>query len=108
MSGTNRENLEERFEAGESVLDYFETDAVLTIGRLSELAPILNLSAVAREAGINVQTLHAKIRRRTVLTGASSRNSCIIPDTILYSLLKLTKMFPKWEQNSLHYTGQIV
>lgn len=73
MSETNRDNLEERFEAGESVLDYFETDAVLTIERLSQLAPILNLSAVARKAGINVQTLQAKIRRRTPLTGEETR-----------------------------------
>lgn len=72
MSGTNRENLERRFEEGEDVLDYFETDVVLTIQRLAELAPILNLSALAREAGINVQTLQAKLRRRTALTGAET------------------------------------
>ncbi len=73
MSETNKENLEERFEAGESVLDYFVTDVVLTIDRLTQLAPILNLSAVARQAGINVQTLQAKIRRRTPLTGDETR-----------------------------------
>jgi hypothetical protein len=69
MSETNRENLDQRFDNGDSVLDYFDTDVVLTIDRLAGLAPILNLSAVAREAGINVQTLQAKIRRRTPLTG---------------------------------------
>jgi hypothetical protein len=73
MSETDRDNLEERFEAGESVLDYFDTDVVLTIYRLAQLAPILNLSAVAREAGINVQTLQAKIRRQTPLTGDETR-----------------------------------
>lgn len=73
MSETNKENLEERFEAGESVLDYFDTDVVLTIDRLAELASILNLSALAREAGINVQTLQAKIRRRAPLTGDETR-----------------------------------
>jgi hypothetical protein len=72
MNRTNRENLERRFEEGEDVLDYFETDVVLTIQRLAELAPILNLSALAREAGINVQTLQAKLRRRTALTGAET------------------------------------
>ncbi len=73
MSETNRENLEERFDVGESVLSYFETDVVLTVSRLSEIAPILNLSAVARKAGINVQTLQAKIRRGTPLTGREMR-----------------------------------
>lgn len=73
MSETNRENLEERFDDGESVLDYFDTDAVLTIERLASLSSILNLSAVAREAGINVQTLQARIRRRTPLTGEETR-----------------------------------
>lgn len=73
MSGTFEENLEERFEAGESVLDYFETDVVLSIERLADLSSILNLSALAREAGINVQTLQAKIRRRTPLTGDETR-----------------------------------
>jgi hypothetical protein len=73
MNETNKDNLEERFEAGELVLDYFQTDVVLTSDRLAQLAPILNLSAVAREAGINVQTLQAKIRRRTPLTGDETR-----------------------------------
>lgn len=73
MNDTNKENLQDRFEAGESVLDYFETDVVLTIRRLADIAPILNLSAVAREAGINVQTLQAKIRRGTALTGEETR-----------------------------------
>ena len=73
MSETNRENLEERFESGESVLDYFETDVILTADRLADLASILNLSAVAREAGIKVQTLQSKIRRRTPLTGEETR-----------------------------------
>ncbi len=73
MSETNRENLEQRFDNGDSVLDYFDTDVVLTIDRLAGLAPILNLSGIAREAGINVQTLQAKIRRRTPLTGEETR-----------------------------------
>ena len=72
MTETNRDNLEERFENGEEVLDYFETGVVLTINRLAELAPILNLSALAREAGINVQTLQAKIRRKTPLSGTET------------------------------------
>ena len=69
MSKTNKDNLEERFEADESILDYFETGVVLNINRLAELSSILNLSALAREAGINVQTSQAKIRRKTPLTG---------------------------------------
>ena len=69
MRETSKENLEHRFEAGERVLDYFQTDVVLTIDRLAELASILNLSALARKAGINIQTLQTKIRRRTPLTG---------------------------------------
>lgn len=73
MSETDKDNLEKRFEAGESVLDYFDTGVILTIDRLAQLAPILNLSAVAREAGINVQTLQAKIRRQTPLTGDETR-----------------------------------
>jgi hypothetical protein len=73
MSATNSENLERRFDAGESVLDYFETDVTLTIDRLANLARILNISALSREAGINVQTLQAKIRRRTPLTGIETR-----------------------------------
>lgn len=73
MSVTNSENLERRFDAGESVLDYFETDVTLTIDRLADLAGILNISALSREAGINVQTLQAKIRRRTPLTGSETR-----------------------------------
>jgi hypothetical protein len=68
MSTTNSDNLEARFDAGEDVLDYFETDVVISTRRLAELAPILNLSALAREAGLNVQTLQAKIRRQTPLS----------------------------------------
>lgn len=69
MSETNSGNLEQRFDAGDPVLDYFDTDVVLTIDRLAELSNILNMSALAREADINIQTLQAKIRRRTPLTG---------------------------------------
>lgn len=69
MSKTNKDNLENRFDSNESVLDYFETGLVLSIERLADLSVILNLSALAREAGINVQTLQAKIRRRTPLSG---------------------------------------
>lgn len=47
------------FDDGEEVLDYFETGTVLTIHRLAQLSTILNLSALAREAGFNVQTLQA-------------------------------------------------
>jgi hypothetical protein len=74
MNKTNQDNFEERFEAGEEVLDYFETGTVLTIHRLAELSAILNLSALAREAGINIQTLQAKIRRKTPLSGEETRN----------------------------------
>jgi hypothetical protein len=73
MNVTNSDNLQTRFEAGESVLDYFETDVILTVERLAQLAPILNLSAVSREAGMSVQTLQSKIRRRTPLTGEETR-----------------------------------
>ena len=76
MSKTNKDNLEERFDADESVLDYFETGVVLNINRLADLSSILNLSALAREAGINVQTLQAKIRRKTPLTG--DEVSCLV------------------------------
>lgn len=69
MSKTKSENLEQRFDAAEDVLDYFETGVVLNIRRLTELSRILNLSAVAREAGIPVQSLQAKIRRQTPLSG---------------------------------------
>lgn len=73
MNATNQNNLEERFDAGEDVLDYFDTSVVLNIQRLAELSEILNLSAMAREAGINVQTLQAKIRRKTPLSGSETR-----------------------------------
>ena len=73
MNGTNSENLEQRFDAGESILDYFDTDVVLTIDRLADLAKILNMSALSRDAGINIQTLQSKIKRRTPLTGSETR-----------------------------------
>ena len=73
MSITNSSNLESRFDDGEDVLDYFDTNIILNITRLAELSKILNLSAVAREAGINIQTLQAKIRRRTPLSGNEVR-----------------------------------
>ena len=44
MNKTNRKNLEQRFDRGEDMLDYFETDVVRNTQRLAELAPILNLS----------------------------------------------------------------
>ena len=69
MNKTNKNNLEERFDADKNVLDYFETGVVLNIERLADLSTILNLSALAREAGINVQTLQAKISRKTPLSG---------------------------------------
>ena len=73
MKKTNPSNLEERFEAGEEVLDAFEVGVVLNINRLADLSEILNISALAREAGIPVQTLQAKIRRRSPLTGAETK-----------------------------------
>ncbi len=69
MNDTTSKNLEQRFDAGESVLDYFDTRVVLSIERLADIASILNLSAIAREAGINIQTLQAKVKRKTPLTG---------------------------------------
>ena len=72
MNKTNRQNLEDRFDAGDEVLDYFETGAVLTIHRLKEISAILNLSSLAREAGINLHTLQAKIRRETPLSGTET------------------------------------
>ncbi len=74
MNHTNRENLEQRFDDGENVLDYFETNIVLSIDRLADLATLLNLSALARETNLNVQTLQTKIRRRTPLTGDETRS----------------------------------
>jgi hypothetical protein len=68
MSETNKDNLEARFDAGESVLDYFEAGTVLTTKRLKELTRILNLSALAREAGLNVYTLQTKVRRGSPLS----------------------------------------
>lgn len=73
MSETNREIIEERMNDGESVLDFFHTDTVLTIDRLADRSSILNLSAVAFEAVNNVQTLQAKTRQRTPLTGEKTR-----------------------------------
>jgi len=70
---TNPENLEKRFDADEPILDGFETGVILNIGRLADLSGILNISALAREAGIPVQTLQAKIRRRSPLTGKETR-----------------------------------
>lgn len=72
MNETNRDNLEDRFDAGDDVLDYFETGAVLNIHRLKEISAVLNLSALAREAGINLHTLQAKIRRETPLTATET------------------------------------
>jgi predicted RNase H-like HicB family nuclease len=40
--------------------------------RIAELAPILNMSAIAREAGISVQTIASKIKRGTPLTEVES------------------------------------
>ncbi|AFG36952.1 hypothetical protein [Spirochaeta africana] len=73
MKTTNHNNLEQRFEDDQPVIDYFDTQMVLSINRLADLAGILNLSAIAREAGINIQTLQAKIRRRTPLTGTETK-----------------------------------
>ena len=69
MNKTNRDNLESRFDDGEDVLDYFDAGAPLTVHRLREISGVLNLSALAREAGINPHTLQAKIRRGSPLTG---------------------------------------
>ena len=67
------EDLEARFDRGDDVLDSFETSVILNIRRVAELAPILNLSAWAREAGVPVQTLQSKIRRQTPLSGDETR-----------------------------------
>lgn len=72
MNRTTRKNLEARFNADDDVLDYFETGAVLNIHRLKEISAVLNLSALAREAGINAHTLQAKIRRESPLTGTET------------------------------------
>ena len=72
MNRTDRQNLEDRFDAGDDVLDYFETGAVLNIHRLKEISAVLNLSALAREAGINLHTLQAKIRRETALSASET------------------------------------
>lgn len=72
MNQTNRKNLEDRFNAGDDVLDYFETGVVLDIHRLKEISAVLKLSALAREAGINNHTLQAKIRRETPLTATET------------------------------------
>jgi predicted RNase H-like HicB family nuclease len=42
------------------------TDTALE--RLAALAPVLNISAVARAAGLSVQTLASKVKRGTALT----------------------------------------
>ncbi len=73
MSETNKDNLEDRFDAGERVIGFFDTDIVLTVDRPADLATILNLSAIARESGMNVQTLQRKVRRRTPLSGDETR-----------------------------------
>lgn len=72
MNKTNRNNLEDRFDAGDDVLDYFETSVVLDIHRLKEISAVLKLSTLAREAGINNHTLQAKIRRETPLTATET------------------------------------
>jgi hypothetical protein len=74
MNKTNRDTLEKRFDEGEDVLDYFETGTVLNIHRLREISAVLNLSALAREADINLHTLQAKIRRQTPLTALETSN----------------------------------
>ena len=63
-----------RFDDGENVLDHFEIDTVINIKRLIKIAPILNISALAREADINVQTLQAKIKRQTPLSGDETKS----------------------------------
>jgi len=70
---TTPDNLETRFDSGEDVLDYFETENLLTIERLAQMATLLNLSALAREAEINLNTLQTKLRRRTPLSGEETR-----------------------------------
>ena len=51
----------------------FEPPAADTaLERLSALAPVLNLSAVARAAGVSVQTLASKLSRGTALTAAEA------------------------------------
>ena len=72
MNKTNRNNLESRFDQGDDVLDYFETGTVLNIHRLREISAVLNLSALAREAGINPHTLQAKMRRESPLSATET------------------------------------
>lgn len=43
------------------------------IERLAALAPVLNLSAVARAAGVSVQTVASKIKRGTAFTEDEAR-----------------------------------
>ncbi|HIG27117.1 MAG TPA: hypothetical protein EYQ50_04735 [Verrucomicrobiales bacterium] len=67
---TNSANLEHKFDNGDDVLDFFETEVILNIERLSQLSEIINISALARKAGLKVQTLQGKIRRKTPLSGS--------------------------------------
>ena len=52
MSKTNKDNLENRFDSNESVLDYFETGLVLSIERQAarpvQRPPDTNSSAICR------------------------------------------------------------
>ena len=99
MSKTNKKNLEKRFDEGDDVLDYFETDATISIKRLIEISPILNISALAREANINVQTLQAKIKRQTPLSGDETKR-------LVKALKKFHLSTSAWY--SMHYIAQAV
>ena len=55
------------------MLDYFDTEVVVTIDRLADLSLLLNVSALSREADINVHTLQAKITRRKPLLAEETR-----------------------------------
>ena len=71
---TNSKNLKDKFNNGDDVLDYFETDVILNIERLSQLSKIINISALARTVGLKVQTLQGKIRRKHLFQAMKSKH----------------------------------
>ena len=68
------EELDRKFDSGrESVLNYFELESEgITTDQLRELAPLLNMTELARRAGIRKTTLASKIKRGTSLTNEES------------------------------------
>ena len=65
--------------AAKAMLEVMEADgkplpqADTVLERLAELQPVLNMSAVARAAGVSVQTLASKLQRGTPLTEDEAR-----------------------------------